>query len=85
MGHTKEELAHRYVTDHEDSSIRRMYGHHYQTFIAGFEANSHDDLLKRNKELLEALTKLVFADELNPVEVHKAQRDAMQAINNNKS
>lgn len=47
--------------------------------------NSHDELVKHNKELLEALHGVLNADELNPVAVFKAQQDALEAINNTKS
>lgn len=35
----KEKLAHDYVTNHDDSEVRRMYSHHYRSFIAGFNSS----------------------------------------------
>jgi hypothetical protein len=34
----KEILADEYASNHEDPEVRRMYGHHYNSFIAGYDA-----------------------------------------------
>jgi hypothetical protein len=51
---TPEEAAKQYVETHTDSEIRRMYGHHYRSFLAG---TKYAD--KQKADLLEALKKLI--------------------------
>lgn len=52
---TKEEKADNYVSNHKDSEVRRMYGHHYRSYIAGYEEADQQNkaLLKEVEELKE--------------------------------
>ncbi len=53
----KEIKADNYVSNHKDSEVRRMYGHHCRSYIAGYEEADQQNkaLLKENSKLVQTV------------------------------
>lgn len=45
---TKEEKAENYVSNNTDSEVRRMHGHHFRSYLAGYN-QALSDIEKLNK------------------------------------
>jgi hypothetical protein len=53
-------VAHNYVTNHQDSEVRRMYGHHLRTFMDGYKQGQSE--LREENERLKAIISDVWQD-----------------------
>jgi hypothetical protein len=72
--------ADEYVTNHQDSEVRRMYGHHVRTFIDG--ANYSKDIPsqeKRIQELEEGLRTLLNALGDDKISIDDTKKEFVKA------
>jgi hypothetical protein len=48
--HVGRALADKYVSEHADPEVRRMYGHHFKSFMAGYNANKREVLSNESEQ-----------------------------------
>lgn len=71
------DAAHEYVTNHPDSEVRRMYGHHYRSFMDGYKHAETENT--RLREALERIRDFKYKGLLDDQEMKIIASNALQS------